>query len=414
MKVIVGVTGGIAAYKAVELVRLFQTAGLDPHIVMTAAAQNFVQPLTFSAISGHKVITSLWEPQDPATQPDPESAIAHIHEAQTASALIVAPATADIIAKFAHGLADDFLTTIYLATKAPILVAPAMNVNMHQHPATQANLDLLRARGVTIVEPGSGHLACGMTGSGRLADLPAIVEATIAAIAGHAASAPKRDLAGETILITAGGTREPIDPVRFIGNRSSGRMGYALAEAALARGARVIFITAPTALPIPSGVETLPVTTAAEMSDAVLAHLPEATTVIMAAAISDYRLAEVPGHKLKREGPLTLSLIPTPDIISEVVARRTPGTLVIGFAAETENLLPNARAKLLRKGIDAIVANDVSSPALGFDSENNAGTFITHNTTTEIPATTKQTMAHRILDQLRPLRARLPSPTLHE
>ena len=414
MKVIVGVTGGIAAYKAVELVRLFQTAGLDPHIVMTAAAQNFVQPLTFSAISGHKVITSLWEPQDPATQPDPESAIAHIHEAQTASALIVAPATADIIAKFAHGLADDFLTTIYLATKAPILVAPAMNVNMHQHPATQANLDLLRARGVTIVEPGSGHLACGMTGSGRLADLPAIVEATIAAIAGHAASAPKRDLAGETILITAGGTREPIDPVRFIGNRSSGRMGYALAEAALARGARVIFITAPTALPIPSGVETLPVTTAAEMSDAVLARLPEATTVIMAAAISDYRLAEVPGHKLKREGPLTLSLIPTPDIISEVVARRTPGTLVIGFAAETENLLPNARAKLLRKGIDAIVANDVSSPALGFDSENNAGTFITHNTTTEIPATTKQTMAHRILDQLRPLRAGLPSPTLHE
>jgi len=414
MKVIVGVTGGIAAYKAVELVRLFQTAGLDPHIVMTAAAQNFVQPLTFSAISGHKVITSLWEPQDPATQPDPESAIAHIHEAQTASALIVAPATADIIAKFAHGLADDFLTTIYLATKAPILVAPAMNVNMHQHPATQANLDLLRARGVTIVEPGSGHLACGMTGSGRLADLPAIVEATIAAIAGHAASAPKRDLAGETILITAGGTREPIDPVRFIGNRSSGRMGYALAEAALARGARVIFITAPTALPIPSGVETLPVTTAAEMSDAVLARLPEATTVIMAAAISDYRLAEVPGHKLKREGPLTLSLIPTPDIISEVVTRRTPGTLVIGFAAETENLLPNARAKLLRKGIDAIVANDVSSPALGFDSENNAGTFITHNTTTEIPATTKQTMAHRILDQLRPLRARLPSPTLHE
>ena len=414
MKVIVGVTGGIAAYKAVELVRLFQTAGLDPHIVMTAAAQNFVQPLTFSAISGHKVITSLWEPQDPATQPDPESAIAHIHEAQTASALIVAPATADIIAKFAHGLADDFLTTIYLATKAPILVAPAMNVNMQQHPATQANLDLLRARGVTIVEPGSGYLACGTTGSGRLADLPAIVEATIAAIAGHAASAPKRDLAGETILITAGGTREPIDPVRFIGNRSSGRMGYALAEAALARGARVIFITAPTALPIPSGVETLPVTTAAEMSDAVLARLPEATTVIMAAAVSDYRLAEVPGHKLKREGPLTLSLIPTPDIISEVVARRTPGTLVIGFAAETENLLPNARAKLLRKGIDAIVANDVSSPALGFDSENNAGTFITHNTTTEIPATTKQTMAHRILDQLRPLRARLPSPTLHE
>lgn len=414
MKVIVGVTGGIAAYKAVELVRLFQTAGLDPHVVMTAAAQNFVQPLTFSAISGHKVITSLWEPQGPATQPDPESAIAHIHEAQTASALIVAPATADIIAKFAHGLADDFLTTIYLATKAPIIVAPAMNVNMQQHPATQANLDLLRARGVTIVEPGSGYLACGMTGSGRLADLPAIVEATIAAIAGHAASAPKRDLAGETILITAGGTREPIDPVRFIGNRSSGRMGYALAQAALARGARVIFITAPTALPIPSGVETLPVTTAAEMSDAVLARLPEATTVIMAAAVSDYRLAEVPGHKLKREGPLTLSLIPTPDIISEVVARRTPGTLVIGFAAETENLLPNARAKLLRKGIDAIVANDVSSPALGFDSENNAGTFITHNTTTEIPATTKQTMAHRILDQLRPLRARLPSPTLHE
>lgn len=416
MKVIVGVTGGIAAYKAVELVRLLQTAGLDPHVVMTAAAQQFVQPLTFSAISGHKVITSLWQPDesDDPTEADAESSIAHINEAQTTAALIVVPATADIIAKFAHGFADDFLTTLYLATKAPVILAPAMNVYMQQHAATQANLAILRVRGVTIVDSGSGYLACGMTGSGRLADLPEIVEATIAAIARHTDVTPRNDLAHETVLITAGGTREPIDPVRFIGNRSSGRMGYALAEAALVRGARVILITAPTALTLPTGAEAIHVTTAAEMHHAVLNRLPQSTTVIMAAAVSDYRLTEVPSQKLKREGPLTLSLVPTPDILSDVALRRAPGTLVIGFAAETEDLLPNARAKLLRKGIDAIVANNISAPHLGFESGDNAGIFLTHDTSTDIPATTKQAMAHRILDQIVPMRVRLQSATLHE
>jgi phosphopantothenoylcysteine decarboxylase / phosphopantothenate---cysteine ligase len=406
-KVTVAVCGGIAAYKAVELVRLLQDAGLDPHVVMTRAARQFIQPLTFAAISGHKIITSLWDDSASQIEPaDQESAIEHIHEAQTTQALIIAPATADIIARFANGLADDFLTTMYLATKAPVIVAPSMNVNMWDHPATKANLQTLRDRGVIIVAPDSGYLACGMVGGGRLADPTTVLQTVTETLA----TKNQQDLTHETVVVTAGGTREPIDPVRYIGNRSSGKMGYAIAEAARARGARVILITAPTALPIPTGCEVISVTTAEQMHTAVLQHLDEATVLIMSAAVSDYRVANAATTKIKREGPLTLSLEPTEDILHEAAQRRRLGTLIIGFAAETDNILDNARTKLRRKAVDAIVVNDVSSPTTGFDSDWNAGVFLTRQTEIDLPLSTKSTMAHRILNQLQTLRQPAPLP----
>ena len=408
VKVTVGVCGGVAAYKAVELVRLLQDAGLDPHVVMTRAAEEFVRPLTFAAISGHKVITSLWG-EDAGAAPvelgdeGAASVIEHINEAQTTKVLIVAPATADTLAKFAHGLADDFLSTMFLATTAPVIVAPAMNVNMWEHPATRANIETLKARGVKVVEPGSGYLACGMVGGGRLAE-PVAIAAAVGEIL--AAPAPAADLAGETVIVTAGGTREAIDPVRFIGNRSSGKMGYAVAEAARRRGARVILISAPSALAALAGCEIVSVVTAEEMRLAVLARLPEATVVVMAAAVSDYRVVRVAAQKLKRDGARTLELEPTEDILSEVVARRGAGTLVIGFAAETENVLANGRAKLERKGVDAVVVNDVSSCETGFDSDWNAGAFVTRTGLVEIPAMSKSAMAGRILDEVAGLRVK--------
>ena len=402
VKVTVAVTGGIAAYKAVEVVRQLQDSGFDPYVVMTRAAEEFVRPLTFAAITGHKVISSLWS-EDAGASGGEMSGIEHINEAQTTAALIVVPATADILAKFAHGIADDFLTTMYLATTAPVIVAPAMNVVMLQHPSTQANLETLRQRGVRIVEPGSGYLACGMVGGGRLAEESAIVAAVAEVLSQN--TTPARHLSRETILVTAGGTREPIDPVRFIGNRSSGRMGYALAAEAACRGARVILISAPTSLPAPQGCELVSVTTAEQMRKAVLERLHEATMVMMAAAVSDYRVVHSATQKLRREGPRTLSLEPTEDILREITERRSPSTLVIGFAAETEDVLDNGRAKLSRKGADAIVANDVSGTATGFDSETNAGWFLTSDTTVEIPAMPKSRMAALILDQALRLRA---------
>jgi phosphopantothenoylcysteine decarboxylase/phosphopantothenate--cysteine ligase len=402
VKVTVGVCGGIAAYKAVDLVRLLQDAGLDPHVVMTASAQQFVTPLTFSAISGHNVITGMFAGDSDSEAPKQDPTIEHIAEAQSTSALVIAPATASTLAKLAQGIADDFLSTLYLATTAPVIIAPAMNVNMWNHPATQANLAILRERGIHIVEPGSGYLACGMTGSGRLAEVPTIVSATLKAIEDAEAHAQRTaDLANQTVLITAGGTREAIDPVRFIGNRSSGRMGYALAAAARQRGARVILISAPTTLTPPQNCELVPVTSAEEMRQAVLERLSEATLVIMAAAVSDFTVANSPNQKIKRNGPITLELQPTADILAEAIARRSPNTLIIGFAAETTDLLQNARAKLQRKGADAIVANLVSadSTAPGFDSDRNAGIFLTPTAEVEIPATTKQLMAHQILDE---------------
>jgi phosphopantothenoylcysteine decarboxylase/phosphopantothenate--cysteine ligase len=396
VKVTVGVTGGIAAYKAVEVVRQLQDAGFDPHVVMTLAAEEFVRPLTFAAITGHKVVRSLWS-EDAGASGGEMSGIEHINEAQTTAALIVVPATADVLAKFAHGIADDFLTTMYLATTAPVIVAPAMNVVMWQHPATQANLEALRQRGVRIVEPGAGFLACGMVGGGRLAEESSIVAAVAEVLSRGVAHA--QDLTGETVLITAGGTREPIDPVRFIGNRSSGKMGYALADEAARRGARVVLVSAPTSLPAPAGCQLLHVTTAEEMRAAVLARLPEATMVIMAAAVSDYRVVNAAAQKLRREGHRTLTLEPTEDILREVAKRRSAKTLVIGFAAETEDALAVGRAKLARKGADAIVVNDVSGTAAGFDSDSNAGWFCTAGETVEIPAMTKTRMASVILDQ---------------
>lgn len=402
VKVTVAVTGGIAAYKAVEVVRQLQDSGLDPHVVMTRAAEEFVRPLTFAAITGHKVVSSLWS-EDAGASDGEVSGIEHINEAQTTAALIVVPATADILAKFAHGIADDFLTTMYLATTAPVIVAPAMNVNMWLHPAVQANLDTLRNRDVRIVEPGSGYLACGMVGGGRLAEESAIVAAVAEALSTRTTER-RDDLAGETVLVTAGGTREPIDPVRFIGNRSSGKMGYALAAEAQRRGARVILISAPTSLPAPEDCELISVTTAEDMRSAVLSRLSEASVVVMAAAVSDYHVTETATQKLKREGPRTLHLEPTADILQEIVKRRGPNTLVVGFAAETEDVLENGRAKLARKGTDALVVNDVSGSETGFDSDRNAGWFLTPENTVELALSTKAQMASRILDETARLR----------
>jgi phosphopantothenoylcysteine decarboxylase/phosphopantothenate--cysteine ligase len=400
MKVMVGVSGGIAAYKAAEVVRALQKEAVEVRVTMTESAQRFIQPLTFAALTGHKVITSLWPQTSDAAGDNSslETSIEHIAEAQWADALVVAPATADILARFAHGLADDFLTTMYLATTAPVLVAPAMNVNMWEHPATQANLETLRQRGVKVIEPGSGHLACGMVGPGRMAEPEFIANAVLNALG------RSHDLAGEVVLITAGGTREALDPVRFLGNRSSGKMGYALAEAAQSRGARVILISAPSALYPPAHCELVKVTTADEMREAVLSRMPEATVIIKAAAVADYRPSMVADQKLKRTGPMTIEFLPTEDILAEVVRRRRPGQLIVGFAAETENQLANGRAKLLRKGVDAIVVNDVSREGVGFDSDTNGATFLTATTSQDLPEMSKRKLADRILDEVVALR----------
>ncbi len=395
MKVALGVSGGIAAYKAAEIVRLLQDRGVRVQVIMTRAAQEFVRPLTFAALSGEKVITDLFSSGNEA--PNIDSAVEHIAVAQAIDALLVAPATADVLAKFAQGIANDFLTTLYLATTAPVIVAPAMNVNMWNHPATQANLELLRRRGVRIVEPGEGYLACGMTGPGRLAENEAVVTATLEALGAS------QDLAGETVLITAGPTREKIDPVRYLTNRSSGRMGYALAEAALRRGARVLLVTGPTVIQPPASAEVTRVESAEEMRQAVLRVLPQASIVIKTAAVADYRAKNAADQKIKRTGPLTLELEPTTDILAEI-ARHKQGQLIVGFAAETQNVLENARRKLASKSLDAIVVNDVSREGVGFDSDRNAVTIITHDAVVEVPETTKWEVAQRVLDQVVRLR----------
>jgi phosphopantothenoylcysteine decarboxylase/phosphopantothenate--cysteine ligase len=392
MKVALGVCGGIAAYKAAEIVRLLQDRGIRVQVVMTASAQEFIRPLTFAALSGEKVITGMFSGANDA-EPNIDSAIEHIAVAQSIDALVVVPATADVVAKFAQGIANDFLTTLYLATTAPVVVVPAMNANMWEHPATQQNLETLRKRGVKVVEPGSGYLACGMTGPGRLAENDAVVAAVLEALGAS------QDLAVETVLITAGPTREKIDPVRYLTNRSSGRMGYALAEAALRRGARVLLISGPTALKPPAAVEVTQVETAREMHDAVVRLLPQASIVIKTAAVSDYASSSLPQQKIKRGGKLTLDLEPTMDILAEI-ARRKTSQIVVGFAAETENILENARKKLASKSLDAIVANDVSQVGVGFDSDRNAVTILTASETIQFPETTKWEVAQRVLDQV--------------
>jgi phosphopantothenoylcysteine decarboxylase/phosphopantothenate--cysteine ligase len=404
MKVALGVTGGIAAYKAAEIVRLLQDRGIRVQVVMTRAAQEFVRPLTFAALSGEKVITGMFASgQEQEHEPNIDSAIEHIAVAQSIDALVVAPATADVLAHFAQGIASDFLTTLYLATTAPVVVAPAMNVNMWNHPATQSNLQILRQRGVRIVEPDAGYLACGMTGPGRLAENETIVTAVLEALGAS------QDLSGETVLITAGPTREKIDPVRYLTNRSSGRMGYTLAEAALRRGARVLLVSGPTSLTPPGAAEVTQVESTEEMRDAVLKLLPHATIVIKTAAVSDYRPKATAGQKIKRKGPMTLELEATPDILKELALKKG-AQIVVGFAAETENILENARQKLLSKNLDAIVVNDVSREGVGFDSDRNSVTIITHDQVVEVPETTKWEVAQRVLDQVVRLRQHRKSP----
>jgi phosphopantothenoylcysteine decarboxylase / phosphopantothenate---cysteine ligase len=397
MKIALGVSGGIAAYKAAEIVRLMQDRGIRVQVVMTRAAQEFVRPLTFAALSGEKVITDMFGSESGTEPANVESAIEHIAIAQSIDALLVAPATAYLLARFAQGIANDFLSTLYLAATAPVVVAPAMNVNMWNHAATQANLDVLRKRGVRIVEPGEGYLACGMTGAGRLAENETIVAAVMEALGAS------QDLAGETVLVTAGPTREKIDPVRYLTNRSSGRMGYAIAEAALRRGARVLLVSGPTALAAPGAAELTLVETAEEMMAAVARLLPGSTVVIKTAAVADFRPKARSEQKIKRKGEMTLELEPTADILAEV-ARRKTSQIVVGFAAETENVLENARKKLASKSLDAIVVNDVSREGVGFDSERNAVTIISQNEVVEVPETSKWEVAHRVLDQVVKLR----------
>ena len=393
MNAVLGVGGGIAAYKSAELARALMERGFRVQVVMTDAARQFIQPLTFAALTGNKVITDLFS--SASSEDTLSSAIEHIAVAQDNDILVVAPATADLLARFAHGLANDFLTTMYLAFTGPVVLAPAMNTNMWNHAATQANLVILRERGHFIVDPDEGWLACGMVGAGRLADPVRIADAV-------ANSIPRaRDLDGHTVLITAGPTQEPIDPVRFISNRSSGRMGYALAEAAVARGAKVILVSGPVALTPPARVELIRVRTGAEMYDAVLDRMPESTILIKAAAVADYRATRVAEHKMKKQGDdFTLHLEPNPDILAEL-GRFIGDRLLIGFAAETENLVDEARRKLEKKNCDMMVANLVGREGTGFDSVDNEVVMVLRNgDTIPLERMPKRQIAERILDQV--------------
>jgi phosphopantothenoylcysteine decarboxylase/phosphopantothenate--cysteine ligase len=398
MKIALGVTGGVAAYKAAELVRRLQQEKLDVQVVMTRAAQEFIAPLTFAAITGQKVITDMF--RDAGAGPaNVESAIEHIAVAQRIDLLLVAPATADVLGKFAHGIAEDFLGTLYLATKAPVIVAPAMNVNMWEHAATQENVAALRARGVHVVDPDEGYLACGMTGAGRLAATETIAK-KVCEVLGL-----RRDLEGQTVLVTAGPTREDIDPVRYLTNRSSGKMGYALAEAAQRRGAHVILVSGPTERKIPEGVDWVPVRSTEEMRRAVLERAGNSHIAVLAAAVADYRPAAVEEKKIKRgEGSFTLELEPTPDILAALGRERGLGDarrVLVGFAAETDRMAENARQKLARKGADMIVANDVTQEGAGFDTDTNIVTlFLRDGREIPLPKMNKLEVANHILDHV--------------
>jgi len=396
-KVALGVCGGIAAYKAAEILRGFQRANCLVRVAMTRRACEFVQPLTFRALSGEYVVVDDYSPNNP----DP---IAHITFSQTIDLLVVAPATANIIGKFANGIADDFLTTTYLACTAPILVAPAMNTTMWEHPSTQRNLKQLKADGVHLIEPDAGEMACGTIGPGRLSEPERIVAAALEILE----RSQKSDLRGERVLITVGATREEIDPVRFISNRSSGKMGFALATAAQQRGATVIAIAGSTTVPQPSGIHLVQVTTGEEMARAVAAELERATVFIGAAAVADYRPSHRADQKIKkRNESFTLELERTPDILSQVAGKRKEGTLVVGFAAESENLLQNAQLKLQRKNLDAIVANDITQSGAGFDSDRNAIKILTRSNgnVVELPLMSKADIANHILDMIVRLRS---------
>ena len=401
MNIILGVGGGIAAYKAAELARALQERGAAVEVVMTAAAQQFIQPLTFAALTNHRVIAGLWAAQGSSPEATLSSSVEHIRVAQENQLLVVAPATADLLAKFAHGLADDFLSTLYLAFAGPVVLAPAMNTNMWLHPATQANLATLRSRSHILVEPEEGLLACGTTGPGRLAEPSRIADAVFAATRPK----PLQDLERETVLITAGPTREPLDPVRFISNRSSGKMGYALAEAAVYRGANVILVSGPVTINAPHGVKLKPIETAEQMRAAVLEEMPSATIIIKAAAVADYHLSEIPGQKVKKTTvPMSLQLDPTPDILAEI-GKSKGDRLLIGFAAETENLLEEARRKLTAKNCDMVVANVVGGENAGFGSDDNEVVLVLRTgAPIHLPRASKRQLADKILDQTKRLR----------
>lgn len=397
-RVALGVSGGIAAYKAAEVLRGLQRAGCEVRVGMTKRACEFVTPLTFRALSGAHVVVDDYAPHNP----DP---IAHITFSQTVELFVVAPATANIIAKFANGVADDFLTSTYLASNAPVLVAPAMNTTMLLHPATQRNLARLRADGVRIVEPDAGEMACGTVGPGRLSEPELIVAAALEML--RETNARAADLAGERVLITAGGTREEIDPVRFISNHSSGRMGFALAEAARSRGAEVTVVAGSTSAQEPFGVRVVRAVSAVEMREAVMREVANASVFIAAAAVADYRPAERAAGKMKKSGEtLTLTLEPTPDILEEVSRTRPDGLLVVGFAAETDSVVENARAKLERKNLDAVVANDLTQDGAGFDKDTNVITLLTRDRERPdtLPLMSKLQAAHRVLDEVARLR----------
>lgn len=388
-RILLGVTGSIAAYKAVELLRLLTKSGAEVQVVMTEAATKFVAPLTFETLTRQPVLLDMWSLEY-------SHRIGHIEATQRADLFVVAPATARTIARLALGLGDDFLSCIYLASRCPVVVAPAMDCDMFEHPAVQENLQRLRDRGVHVVEPEMGPLASGLVGRGRLAELSEILGAIERILI------PRQDLAGQVVLVTAGPTREPLDPVRFLSNRSSGKMGYAIAEAAAARGAHVILVSGPTALPAPPGADMIHVETAEEMYQAVLAKLEPARVVIKAAAVADYRPKHKADRKIKKDQAISaVALEPTPDILAELGKRK--GTrILVGFAAETDDLVANARRKLQRKNLDFMVANDVGQTGAGFDVDTNVVKILdAMGGVEELPLLSKREVADRILDRVK-------------
>jgi phosphopantothenoylcysteine decarboxylase / phosphopantothenate---cysteine ligase len=398
-QIALAVTGGIAAYKSIEVLRGLQRGGCDVRVTMTRHACEFIQPLTFRALSGSYVIVDDYS----SDNPDP---IAHITFSQTVDLLIIAPATANTLGKLANGVADDFVTSTYLACTAPVLIAPAMNATMWLHPATQRNVQKLRGDGVHIIEPDAGEMACGTIGPGRLSE-PGRIVAMALEILGHSADAEgKSDLSHERVLITAGATREAIDPVRFLSNRSSGKMGFALAKSALARGARVKVVMGATTAEVPANIEVVSVTSAQQMRDAVAQEITEATIFIGAAAVADYRPKAVSDIKLKKsQSEISIQMERTPDILGEVAANKRDGQLIVGFAAETNDVLENARNKLSAKRLDMIVANDISMQGQGFDSENNRVIILRSDADPlELPLMSKLEIADRIFDQIVSLR----------
>ena len=398
-ELILGVTGSIAAYKAVYLLRELVRLGARVTVVRTAHAERFVGDLTWRTLSGRPVLADLFDPQS-------GEAVEHVAIAERADAVVVAPATANLLAKAAHGLADDFLTTVLLAARGPVLMVPAMDGGMWDHAAVSANVATLRERGVVILEPDAGALASGLSGKGRLPEVDAIVEALERLLT------PARDLEGERLLVTSGPTREPIDPVRYLSNRSSGKMGHAITTAALRRGAAVTLISGPTALTPPPGAIFVPVQTAEEMCEAALQHLGAATVVIKAAAVADYRVANPAGQKIKskKDEGLTLELVPNPDILRELAARKGR-TFLVGFAAETNDLRRNAQAKLAAKGIDLLVANDVSRKGIGFEADDNQVVLLDRwGGEIELPMMSKIAVADAILDRVLALRAGAVAP----